>query len=159
MLAAKTWLIGTVRPGSVLLKIEPSRTSRKAGKAKVKITASLVHLETGDLAPGQRGHGRRRVVGAQHVRAGVVGPGDGGRRGLAPAQRRGRPLGDDAPARDHRQTAREGFGLVEVVGGEQDGRAVTCQGPHEVPELASGLWVEPGCRLVEEEQLGVADDP
>jgi hypothetical protein len=44
------------------------------------------------------------------------------------------------------------------VGGEQDGGAVVFERPDELPELASGLGVEAGRRLVEEEQLGVADD-
>ena len=49
-------------------------------------------------------------------------------------------------------------GLVEVVGGEQDGRPLGFQLTDEGPEVAPGLGVESRGRLVEEQQLGAADD-
>ena len=82
---------------------------------------------------------------------------------LAPAAARppsvGRgALGDDPAVGEHRQPVGQCLGLVEVVGGEQDRGALGGQRPDQVPELAAGLRVEPGRRLVEEEQLGAADD-
>ncbi len=50
------------------------------------------------------------------------------------------------------------LGLVQVVGGEQDRRAGVGQALDQAPELAAGLRVEAGGRLVQEQQLGAADD-
>jgi hypothetical protein len=49
--------------------------------------------------------------------------------------------------------------LVEVVGGEQHGRAGVPQPGDEVPEGAARLGVEARGGLVEEQQLGGPDDP
>ena len=48
--------------------------------------------------------------------------------------------------------------LLEVVGGEQDRGAARLQLLDELPELAPRLGVEAGGGLVEEQQLGAADD-
>ena len=47
--------------------------------------------------------------------------------------------------------------LVHVVGGEEDGLAELAQAADHLPRLAPGRGVEAGRRLVEEEQLGIAD--
>ena len=71
----------------------------------------------------------------------------------------GAPLGDDpALAQDHHPVG-EVLGLVHVVGGEDDRRAELLQALDHVPGVAPGRRIEAGGRLVEEEQLGVADDP
>jgi len=50
-------------------------------------------------------------------------------------------------------------GLVEVVSGQQDRRALALELLDQRPELTARLGVEPGGGLVEEEQLGPAEDP
>ena len=49
------------------------------------------------------------------------------------------------------------LGFFHVVGGEQDGAAGGLEALDQAPELPPGLGVEPGGGLVEEEELGVAD--
>src|SRR5690349_20193244 len=74
------------------------------------------------------------------------------------AQRRGRPLRDDAALLDDRHAIAQRLGLVEVVRREQDGLAQLLQRAHDVPRGAAGGGVEAGGRLVEEDQLGVAHE-
>ena len=50
----------------------------------------------------------------------------------------------------------EPLGFFHVVGGEQDRAAAGAEALDQLPELAAGLRVEPGGRLVEKEELGVA---
>ena len=64
---------------------------------------------------------------------------------------------DDLALIDHGDAVAEPLGLVHVMGGEQDGATPVLQVANDVPELAARLRVEPGGGLVEEEQLGVAD--
>jgi len=61
--------------------------------------------------------------------------------------------------RDHGDPVGEGLCLVHVVRGQDDGGAERPQGGDDVPELVAGRGVEPGGRLVEEQQLGIADQP
>src|SRR5690606_20486944 len=61
-------------------------------------------------------------------------------------------------ARDDAAPVGELLGLVEVVRGEQDARALVAEAADELPELAPRLGVEARGRLVEEEQLGAPDD-
>ncbi len=44
------------------------------------------------------------------------------------------------------------------MGGEDDRASLGTQPPHHVPRLPPGRGIEPGGRLVEEDQLGVADE-
>ncbi len=67
------------------------------------------------------------------------------------------PCGDDLAGGDDRHPVGEPLRLVHVVGGEEDRLAEVAQARDHVPELAPGGGVEAGRRLVEEEQLGVAD--
>ena len=50
------------------------------------------------------------------------------------------------------------LGLLEVVRGEHDGDTGVPQACDQVPHGEARLRVEPGGRLVEEDQLGPADD-
>src|SRR5688572_15540070 len=50
------------------------------------------------------------------------------------------------------------FGLVHVVGGENDRPARRAEALDDVPQLAARLRVEPRRRLVEKEQLGITDE-
>jgi hypothetical protein len=121
-----------------------------------------VDLEFGDLA----------VVGGEelaHEVGGVLGGVDlelpvldplhlGGGRGGA-GELVGRAVGDDAPAREDEDPLGQLLGLVEVVGGEQDRGAVEVGEPvDELVELPARVRVEPGGRLVQEQQGRAADD-
>ena len=71
----------------------------------------------------------------------------------------GAARGDDRALGEDQDAVGELLRLVEVVGGEQDRRALEVGEPvHEVMELAPGVRVEAGGRLVEEQQLRPADD-
>ena len=85
-------------------------------------------------------------------------PRHGGLRGGPAAEVGGGVDGQHPPGGDDADPVGELLGLVEVVGREQDGRAAVGEGADELPEVAAGLRVEAGRGLVEEEQLGVADD-
>src|SRR4051812_24073000 len=101
---------------------------------------------------------RGRVLGlARDDLAGVVAPGHAVAR-RAGAERGGRALGDEAPLLDDRDAVAQRLRLVEVVGRQQDGLAEVLERAHDVPRRAPGRRVEPGRRLVEEDQLGVADE-
>ena len=64
----------------------------------------------------------------------------------------GRALGHDVPVVDDPDAVGERVGLLEVLRGQEDGDAVLAREPrHLAPERASALHVEPGGRLVEEE--------
>src|SRR5947207_2659645 len=61
-------------------------------------------------------------------------------------------LGDDMAVVDDPDAARERVGLLEVLGREEDGDAVLAREPGDLgPEGGPALHVEPGRRLVEEE--------
>ena len=64
----------------------------------------------------------------------------------------GRALGDDPAAVEHADEVGEAVGLLEVLGGEQDGHALGLELAHGRPDLLPAAGVEPGRGLVEEEQ-------
>src|SRR3954447_16542210 len=100
---------------------------------------------------------RRRVLGlARHDLAALVAPGHAVAR-RARAERRRRALRDEAPLLDDRDAVAECLRLVEVVRGQEDRLAEVLQRAHDVPRRAPRRRVEAGRRLVEEDQLGVAD--
>jgi hypothetical protein len=68
----------------------------------------------------------------------------------------GRGVGDQLSAGEDEQPASELLGFLHVVGAEQYGRAVGCQLLDDRPALASS---RSGRLLIEEQQLGAADDP
>ena len=67
------------------------------------------------------------------------------------------PRATISPRGDDRHPVGEALRLVHVVGGEEDRLAEVAQAGDHVPGLAPRRGVEAGGRLVEEEQLGVAD--
>ena len=77
---------------------------------------------------------------------------------LAGAELGRRPDGEDAPVLDDRHAVAQRLGLVEVVRGEQDRLAELLQRADRLPRGAPRRRVEAGGRLVEEDQLGVADE-
>jgi hypothetical protein len=69
-----------------------------------------------------------------------------------------RALREDPAVLDDRHAIGQRLGLVEVVRGEQDGLAEIAQRAHDLPGGAPRRRVEARRRLVEEDQLGVADE-
>ena len=67
------------------------------------------------------------------------------------------PVLDDRALVQDRDAVRELFGLVEVLSREQHRRAPARELPDGLPHLVAGLRVEPGGRLVEEDDRRVAD--
>src|SRR5919199_195396 len=100
---------------------------------------------------------RGRVVGlARGELAGLVAPGHAVA-GRAGPERRRRALGDDPALLDDRDAVAERLRLVEVVRRQHDGLAEVLQRAHDVPRRPARRRVEAGGGLVEEDQLGVAD--
>jgi hypothetical protein len=59
-------------------------------------------------------------------------------------------VGDHPPAVHHRDALGQPVGLLQILGGEQDGGALGDQLADHVPQLVAAGKVEPGGRLVEE---------
>jgi len=76
-----------------------------------------------------------------------------------PAQGLGPSFSDDPAARQHRDAVGERLDLVEVVGSEQNGDLAGGQLADQLPGLPPDRRVQPGSRLVEEDEPRVADDP
>ena len=72
-------------------------------------------------------------------------------------QRARRPLGDDPAVVHDDQPVAQLLGLVHVVGGEDQGDALLLEPEQPVPQHVPGLRVEPGGRLVEQQDLGLVD--
>ncbi len=73
-------------------------------------------------------------------------------------QRLGSALGDDPAAVDDPDVVGQLVGLLQVLGGEEDGGAVVVQRPHLLPDRFPADRVEPGGRLVEEEHPRFVDE-
>ena len=67
-------------------------------------------------------------------------------------------LGDDPAAVDDPDVVGELVGLLQVLGGEEDGRPVVVEGPHLLPDRFAADRVEAGGRLVEEEHARLVDE-
>jgi ABC-2 type transport system ATP-binding protein len=67
-------------------------------------------------------------------------------------------VGDDLAVVDEHDVVGEPLPLVEQVRGQHDGHAVAAERLDQLPGGVAGLRVEAGGRLVEEDQLGPADD-
>ncbi len=65
--------------------------------------------------------------------------------------------GDDLAGVDHRDLVGQLVGLLEVLGREQQRRALPHLVADDLPHAEAAARVEPGGRLVEEEQLRPAD--
>ena len=69
-----------------------------------------------------------------------------------------RALGGEAPLVHDDQPVAELLGLVHVVGGDDQRDPVLLEPVEAVPEQVAGLGVEPGGRLVEDQQVGIGDE-
>ena len=69
-------------------------------------------------------------------------------------ERAGVAPGDDPAVVDDDDVVGQALGLLEVLGGEQDGGAPVDEGVEHGPQLAAGPGVEAGGGLVEEQHLG-----
>ena len=72
-------------------------------------------------------------------------------------QRLRRALGDDPAAVDDADVVGELVGLLQVLGGEEDGGALVVERPHLLPDRLAADRVEAGGRLVEEEHPRLVD--
>src|ERR671910_531343 len=144
-------------PSNWLPKMTENSARSRMGNRKEKNTASFSreYIFSSGSVPGALGGGRR---GGDAVPDAALLPGDRRLLRAAAAQRLGGVEGEQPARRDDPDPVGEVLGLVEVVRGEQDRRALGSQGADEVPEVAPGLGVEAGGGLVEEEQLGATDD-
>src|SRR6266508_391262 len=70
-----------------------------------------------------------------------------------------RALDDDLPVVDDRQAPRQPVGLLEVVGGQQDGEPLAGQAGDLLPHVGAGLGVQAGGGLVQEQRPGAVDQP
>jgi hypothetical protein len=86
------------------------------------------------------------------------GEADGGGHVVAPAQRVGRALSHDVPGGEHRDPVGQVFRLVHVMGGEKDCLAELPEPGNDLPGGAAGGRVETSGRLVQEDELWVADE-
>ena len=66
-------------------------------------------------------------------------------------------LGDDQPAADDPDPVRELVGLLEVLRGEEDRRALAVERRDLLPDRLAADRVEAGRRLVEKQHLGLVD--
>ena len=66
--------------------------------------------------------------------------------------------GGDRAVDDDGDPVAQRLGLVEVVGGVDDGAALRLEPAQHLPQIAAGLRVERGGRLVEEDQLRVVHE-
>ena len=127
-----------------------SRLARRTSSSAdvVAVLRGTGRGRTGGVGGGVHVTARRRRV--QRTSASVDDP---------PGQLVGRAVGDDGAAGQDQDAVGQLLGLVEVVRGQQDRGVVHVgQSVHQVVELAPRLGVEAGGRLVEEQQLGPADD-
>src|SRR5439155_9374757 len=73
-------------------------------------------------------------------------------------QLRRRAQGDDFAVIDDGDAVAETLGFIHVVRREQNSPSLRSEAAQDVPELPARLRIEPGRRLVEKEQLRVADE-
>ena len=119
----------------------------------------------GDVAVGGDLQGEGIAVAYRDVErsgAGELGCGVGERQvdaaaGDTPLELLRGPLGDEASAVEDRDAVGEPVGLVEVLGGQEDGGAVADEAADDVPHGAAAAGIEAGGRLVEEDDLRRAD--
>src|SRR4051794_11125332 len=146
-----------------------SDMQRLAGRLGGQLEVDVLQRRTGDrqlahgLAASQRRgrqlvHEPRRVVDLPRLQlALLVAPRHARPRRRARAELRGGADGEDAPVLDDRHAVGERLRLVEVVRRQHDRLAEVAQAADRVPRRTAGGGVEARGRLVEEDELRVAD--
>ena len=108
------------------------------------------------ICGGSLGHRRERLGGARRV--GAAGQVDlEALAADAVLQLVGRAVGDDGAAVDDRDAVGEPLGLVEVLGRQQDGRALRDEVLDRLPQADAAARVQARRRLVEEQDRRVGD--
>ena len=129
---------------------QPDRACRSAATCSLASVTRPARSALRD-AVAQGGRQRRRPTRRGSVERDLRG------RSVAAAERLRRALGDDPPCGDDRDAVGQALGLLHVVGGQEDGLAELAQTVDDLPGGAARRRVEARCRLVEEDQLGIAD--
>ena len=136
----------------------PSSTPRSSAQPVITLaarTGSRVRTRTRSPSSARSSHGQLGQV-AERPAAGQR-EADLGRAHVAPAELVGPADGDDLAVAHDRHPVGQVLGLVHEVGGEEDRLAELAQRADRRPGLTAGGRVEAGRRLVEEDQLGLAD--
>ena len=138
---------------------QPVHLDRRPGKLIEQVTQGPRIPVAGDLqgerlvvARRRADRARRRV---QVPRAGEMQPDVA--TGDAALEFRGAALGDDAAVVEDRDPAGELIGLLQVLRGEEDRDATRNQVADDLPHGPAAARIEPGGRLVEEDQPRLAD--
>ena len=122
------------------------------------------HLELGDVRVLRQQvsdeDGRVALAHGVHVASSTGGPAHfGGGRELA-GELVGTAVGDDPPLVEHEDPVGDLFGLVQVVGRDQDRRVLEVGQPvDEIVEVATCMRIEARGGFVEKDDLGAAHDP
>src|SRR5437763_684410 len=132
--------------------VERAQDLRDRGRAGVHVQPQAV-VDRLQLA-----HVRLAVEQLRRARAGAVEAHRDHVAGHLPLQRVGGTLGDDLPVVDDRDPVVEGVGFLEVVRGDEDRHALSAQPADLLPHVRPALRVQPGRRLVEEDDLRLVDD-
>ncbi len=66
--------------------------------------------------------------------------------------------GDHAPRIHDRDAVTQDLGFLHVVRGQHDGSTAVPDIAHRLPQMTAGLGIEPGGRLVEEDDPGPVDE-
>src|ERR1700722_4517002 len=127
----------------------------QAGPSHVQLVQALPSCQG---IGGELVQGARRVVGLHlHVLAGGVAVSDGVMR-RTHSKLAWRADCQHAPVLDDRYTVGQRLRLVQVMGRQQDRLAKRAQRTDRLPGRTSCLGIKTGGRLVEEDQLGIADE-
>ena len=102
-------------------------------------------------APVERGHQRLGVAAFAQLQLEHLAP------DVLADQRAGLPLGDDPAVVHDQQPVAQPGGLLHVVRGQQQGHPLRLEALERSPDRQPGLRVEPGGRLVEDDQVGLVD--
>jgi len=150
------WTVGLI--GRYLLELGPLVP---VGDGHVGVLqAGPAHLQVGHLVAvlgKQLADEAGGVRGGVHEALAVAAPAHLGLAGDPPGELVGAAVGHDPPLGQDEDAVGQLLGLGQVVGGEQDGGVLQVgQAVHQVVEVPPRPWVEPGGRLVEEQQLGPA---
>src|SRR3954471_11286109 len=159
---------GSARRSSVARRARGRRASSDLGLLARQLQIQVLeraaaHLDVlelealGERLAGQLVEDARRLVGGDDELLAVAAVAD-----LDPSrageQLRGRAGGDDAPVAEDGEAIGEGVCLLHVVRGQEDALAKGPQVPDGLPGLAARRRIEAGRRLVQEDELRIADE-